>query len=106
MKTMVWEFSDRASIAHYETISNEYASEYALTHGSRKKEDEHIKPWGLLEVMPDGKCHRPTRTKKDYSPPFPGFHTYFCWAAPFICNQCNLLSIIEINSGFVPRPEK
>jgi hypothetical protein len=104
---MVWELSDTASIAHCGTMSNEYASEYEPTHGSREKEEEYIKPLEMSEVIVcDRKCHRPTRTEKYYSPPFPGFHGYFRRGAPFICNQCHLLSIIEIDSRFVPRPEK
>jgi hypothetical protein len=103
---MVWELSDMASIAHCETMGNAYAAEYVPTHGSRKKEEEYIKPLEMSEVMPDRKCHRPTRTEKHYSPPFPGFQRYFRRGAPFVCNQCHLLSIIEVDSGLVPRPEK
>ena len=40
MKTMVWDFSDRESIVHYDMIHKEYASEYALNHGSREEEKE------------------------------------------------------------------
>jgi hypothetical protein len=37
---MVWDLSDRVSIAHYKIICKEYASECAFTHGSWKEEKE------------------------------------------------------------------
>jgi hypothetical protein len=61
---MVWELSDMASIAHCKTMSHEYASEYGPTHGSRKKEEEYIKPLEMSEVMCDRKMASTDKNRK------------------------------------------
>ena len=53
-----------------------------------------------------GKMRWLTRTKKDYSPPFPGFHEYIRKLVLFVGDQGHLLPIIEIGGGLVPWPDK